>query len=234
VISETLRKLEEDQRTAFFALSSGLLSIRAAEKLLTDICPTAPTNSGLQNSLNLVSSARKWLMSSANRMLVGLSTSILLRKDNAVTQIDKLVPASTNESLRTAPLLAPSLFGEKADTELQQARFQHKPTHAIKEMVHSTKSLVKKPNQQTANKPGNKRPAQAKASHFTAAPMASTVTAPAANHSSSVPPSPPPHTKRRRFRGPRNRRGNSDITVVAFIVYQPSPIIDSSCGGVQI
>jgi hypothetical protein len=84
-----------------------------------------------------------------------------------------LVPASTNESLRTAPLLAPSLFRENADTtlaELQQAIFQHKQKHATKELVLLTKSLVKKPKQQSTNKPGNKRPAQAKASQFTAAP----------------------------------------------------------------
>ena len=146
-------------------------------------------------------------MTSADRMLVGLSTSVLLRRDNSLVQMDRLVPISTKEALRTAPLLAPSLFGDEATsalTDLEDARVQNKPTQAIREMVQFTKALVvKKPAQQTGNRPGFKRPAQSKPVQFSAAPKANPMPVHAGNPSSSV----APPTKKRRFRGPKKQRG---------------------------
>jgi hypothetical protein len=205
---EVVKKLEEDQRVAMASLSSGLWALNSAEKLLAEICPSAPTNSGLQDAHDLVSAANKWLLTTSDRLVVGLSSLILMRRDLALGVMDPLVPQPTLEELRAAPFTAPSLFEGKTDqalTDLILAREANKPTLAIKEMVSLTRAISKKPSQPKA---GNKRSfstAQGKPTTSVVhpkpswqAPVASTSTAPSGGFQ-------PP--KRKHFRGPRKNKG---------------------------
>jgi hypothetical protein len=206
---EVLRKLEEDQRTAVAAMSTSLWSLTTAEKLLTDIALQAPTNSGLQDAADLVSAAKKWTMVTADRLVVGLSTSLLLRRDAAISGLDNLIPASTKDSLRAAPLLATSLLGDRADTalaELLQARVANKPTQAIKEIVSLTKALAK-PKAQSFAKPGNQKAKQFQGK------QQPTATVPSFNKSGPTPAvktatSSAVPSKKKRFRGPKTQKGS--------------------------
>jgi hypothetical protein len=201
---EVIRKLEEDQRVAMSSLSSGLWALNSAEKLLAEVCPTAPTNSGLQDAHDLVSAANKWLMTTSDRVVVGLSSLILMRRDLALGVMDPLIPQSTLDELRAAPFTAPSLFEGRTDqalAELIQAREANKPTLAIKEMVSLTRAITKKPSQPKAGgkrsfatSQGNPTKQVANPKPSWQAPVASTSTAPSGG------PQPP---KRKHFRGPR-------------------------------
>jgi hypothetical protein len=212
VAPEILRKMEEDQRTAVSSLSSSLWSLSSAERILKDLCSQTPSNSSLQDATDLVSAAKTWALTTADRLVVGLSTSLLMRRDGAISAMDYLVPLSTRDSLRAAPLLSTSLLGDKSESalaDLQQARVSNKPTQAIREIVSLTKAMVKptKPsnaakfsgNQKTKTFQGKPQPNRTAPSFVKTGFKAPATTA--APSTSVVPP------KKRRYRGPSQQKG---------------------------
>jgi hypothetical protein len=201
---EVVRTMEDHLRVATSSLSSGLWAIATAEKLLSEVCLMAPTNSGLQDAADLVAASRRWLSTTTDRLVVGLSSTMLMRRDKVLEFADPLIPAQSLDQLRAASFLSPSLFGEVAEpvlSELTQAREANKPTVAIKEMVSLTRAINRgkttkpaQPGQKrvfSQGKPGGIQPVRAQVKPASAA---------------STPPTVGP-VKKQRFRGPKKGKG---------------------------
>jgi len=209
---DTVRKMEKDLRVATSSLSSALWAVRAADQLLGSLSRSAPANSSLQDSADLVSASGRWLLTVADRMIVTLSSLILMRRDGALANFDTLVPPTVLDQLRSVSLLSPSLFGELALptlTELDRAREAAKPTQAIREIAQLTKQLTNR-KATTQPKPGTKR-TFTQASVNTNAPAASTFRPKSAAPSKTPNPTTTSTSsevtkKKKRFRGPKKSK----------------------------
>jgi hypothetical protein len=205
--SEAVKTLEEHQRVALSALSSSLWSLAAAEKLLSSICPTAPTNSGLQDAADLVAASRRWLSTSTDRLVVSLSSTMLMRRDKILELVDPLLPTQRIEQLRAAPFTATTLFGDQAVpalAELTQAREANRPTAAIKEMA---RALIKTKPSRPLQPTGQKKPFT-KGKQSGGLPVAQAYVKPATSTTPSNAPLAP--ISRKRFRGKKGRGGKQN------------------------
>ena len=145
---ESLKLLERDQKVALSSLSYAMWSAKSAASLLAKGVQQAHGNvsaASLVDVADLLSASRRWLLTVADRLVVDLSTILLLRRDGYLAGIDKLMPEPQLAAMRSAPFSGSSLFSDRAGVaaeELSKARQEAHPTQAIQAMSRVAKQLV--------------------------------------------------------------------------------------------
>jgi len=160
---DNLRRLERDLRVSLSSLSNVLWSLEFTNSALEKLKKDSTDQDAFLPAISSCKHALSFLSTVVDRTATSFATSLLMRRDSYIVQMDPLVKEEQVVALRSASFTDPKLFGGVSQNilpDLEKARKESKSQESVdalaslakKNVSHSTKPSSSSSNQKSFKK----------------------------------------------------------------------------------